>query len=195
MEKVMIRILTFLMIAFPNALSAHSPVLNIGEVEMSRSEPYLIEEPEHSKAIFSELSGNAHYYRIDSAEPFDFYIGITAPKLDECDLGQTYSFDVLDEDYKRIDGRDGSKFLWSEWYEEFGKKWYWVGPEIGAAFKSDRQYDAGTWYVRVFNETNTGKYVLAIGDEERFTPGELLKIRGTVKEINQIFWNASNCSE
>jgi hypothetical protein len=194
-EHVMLRFLISLMIvALPDALSAHSPVLNNGNVEMSKSEPYLINEPEHSKAIFSELSGKVHYYRIDSDVPFSFYVGITTPKLDECDLGQTFSFEVLNSNFKRIDGRDGSKFLWSQWYEKFGKKWYWVGPEIGRAFKSNRQYDAGSWYVRVFNKGNAGKYVLAIGDKERFGLGAIFKMRGTVKEINRIFWDSANCA-
>jgi len=190
----MLRFLSVLIIAaLPHAVWAHSPVLNDGSIAMTKAEPYLIDEPQHSKAIFSELAGQPHYYRIDSDVPFNFYVGITAPKLDDCELGQTFSFDVLDADFKRVDGRDGSTFEWWEWYEKFGKKWYWVGPEIGAEFKADRQYQAGTWYIRVFNKGNTGKYVLAVGDEERFGLGTILKMRGTVKEINEIFWNPANC--
>ena len=189
------RIFASLIIAtLPFTATAHSPVLTDGDVAMTRAEPYLIDEPEHSKAIFSELSGTSHYYRIDSDKPFNFYVGITAPKIEGCKLGKTFSFDVLDASFKPVDQRDGSKAPWGEWYEKFGKQWYWVGPEIGQEFKATTQYPAGTWYVRVYNTSNSGKYVLAIGDEERFGLGTLLTIRGTVKEINQKFWNPANCA-
>jgi hypothetical protein len=194
-DFTMPRLLCVLIIAaLPHALWAHSPVLNDANAAMTKSAPFLIDEPEHSKAIYSELSGAPHYYRLDSDVAFNFYVGITASKLDDCDQSDTFSFDVLDANFKRIDGRDGAAFEWSEWYEKFGKKWYWTGPEMGAEFKANRQYDAGTWYVRVFNKSNSGKYVLAVGDEERFGLGALLKMRGTVKEINQIFWDPANCN-
>ena len=41
-----------------------------------------------------------------------------------------------------------------------GKQWYWNGPEIGENFLSNRVYDAGTYYIRVFNESNTGQYII-----------------------------------
>ena len=41
-------------------------------------------------------------------------------------------------------------------------KWYWVGPEYGADFKSTNVFEAGTYYLRVFNNDNSGNYVLAI---------------------------------
>ncbi len=44
---------------------AHQPVLN-SEKFNSVEEPYIIEEPEVSKAIFAELKGEPHYYRIES---------------------------------------------------------------------------------------------------------------------------------
>ena len=40
---------------------AHQPVLN-SEKSSSEEKPYIIEEPEVSKAIFAELKGEPHYY-------------------------------------------------------------------------------------------------------------------------------------
>ena len=100
---------------------------------------------------------------------------------------------MLNANFEVIDGRSGTDFEWWEWSEPFGKKWYWVGPEIGADFKSTTVYPAGTYYVRVFNASNTGKYVLAIGDDERFGIGTLLTIRGTMRDTAAMFWDDTDC--
>ena len=55
---------------------AHSPVLDLSP--KTRQAPLVVEEPEHSKAIFSELTGAPQYYQITSDEVFDFYVGLTA---------------------------------------------------------------------------------------------------------------------
>ena len=178
-----------LLLATPAA--AHSPLLDLSP--KTRDAPLVIDAPEHSKAIFSELTGASQFYQIISDEEFDFYVGITAPKLESCGLKQTFSFRVLDEGFKEIDARDGAAMEWTEWYEEYGKNWYWVGPEIGKAFAHDRQYPAGVYYVEVFNKANTGEYVLAVGDQERFGLGTLLTIRGTMREVQAKFWDEKGC--
>ena len=50
---------------------AHKPVLNENSTYPADS-PYEIEEPEISKAIYSTLTGEPHYYRIQSDIDFDF---------------------------------------------------------------------------------------------------------------------------
>ena len=85
---------------------AHQPVLN-SEKNNSVEEPYIIEEPEVSKAIFAELKGEPHYYRIDSNTKFKFYAGITTPKIDNCPLTKKFSFDVLDSDFELIKKKMG----------------------------------------------------------------------------------------
>ena len=73
---------------------AHQPVLN-SEKNNSLEKPYIIEEPEVSKAIFAELKGEPHYYRIDSNTKFKFYAGITAPKIDNCPLKSFHSMSLI----------------------------------------------------------------------------------------------------
>ena len=164
---------------------------------MTVDAPYIIEEPEHSKAIFSELEGEPHYYQIVSPTPFKFYAGVTAPKLETCDLIQTFDLQILDASRNQIDERSGSSVAWWPWYEEYGKTWYWVGPEIGQDFKSDRQYEAGTYYVKVSNATNVGKYVLAVGDEERFGFGTIasMLLKGTMGKIRDGWWDEDYCNK
>ncbi|WP_420857468.1 hypothetical protein [Marivivens marinus] len=182
---------TLALIALATPALAYVPVLDIDP--KTADAPYVIDDAEHSKAIYAILDGDADYYRIEETEEFDFYVGITAAKLEGCDLQNTFSFEVLDANMQVIDSRDGSSFDWWPWFEEFGEQWYWVGPEIGADFASTTRYPAGTYYVRVFNEGNTGKYVLAVGDDERFGLGTLLTIRGTVRETEALFWDEADC--
>jgi hypothetical protein len=176
--------------------AAHAPVINDGGSPMTANNPYEISEPEHSKAIFSELEGAPQYYRISSDTAFRFYAGLTAPKLESCGMQETFDLQVLDADMQPIDGRDGDSAEWWAWYEEFGKMWYWVGPEIGKDFKGDRQYDAGTYYLKISNDSNTGKYVLAVGDEERFGIGTIagMLVNRTMGKIRDGWWDESDCA-
>ena len=64
-EKSLIRIfLSFTLMLASWSVDAHQPVLNSESIHNAKS-PYIIEEPEISKAILSELKGDPHYYRID----------------------------------------------------------------------------------------------------------------------------------
>ncbi len=186
-------IITLLLIIVIKSSEAHQPVLNS---EISNSEePYIIEEPEISKAIFAELKGEPHYYRIDSNTKFKFYAGITTPKIDNCPLTKKVSFDVLNSNFELIKKKDGEKFNWWAWYEKHGEKWYWIGPEIGEKFKSNRDYNKGTYYIRVFNQNNTGQYVLAVGDIESFPISVIIKMLFTLPSINSAFWDDVSCPE
>ena len=181
-----------ILIGFKSA-EAHQPVLNS---EKSNYEaPYIIDEPEVSKAIFAELKGAPHYYRIECKSKFKFYAGISTPKIDICPLTKKFSFDVLDSDFKLIKKEDGEKFNWWAWYEKHGEKWYWIGPEVGEKFKSNREYNKGTYYIRVFNQNNTGQYVLAVGDIESFPISVIIKILFTLPSINSAFWDDVSCPE
>ena len=181
----------------PLAANAHAPIVNDKGQDYTAQSPFVIQDPEHSKAIFSELQGAPQYFRIDSTEPFRFYAGITQAKLDSCTMQTPFSYDVLDANMNRIDGRDGSKFDWWPWYEEYGKTWYWVGPEIGADFQGNRTYEAGTYYIRVHNASNSGKYVLAVGDIEKFGIGTIagMVVNGTMKKVRNGWWDESLCQK
>jgi hypothetical protein len=171
---------------------AHQPILNL-EGEQTKNKPYVIDEPEISKAIYSNLNGSPEYYKITSDQPFNFYVGITVPNIDQCDTFQKYSFSILDEEFNIIKDFDGNAVEWGSWYEEYGKKWYWIGPEFGEKFKSTSKFKPGTYYIKVYSEDNKGNYVLAVGDEEKFTPGVILKMLFSVPKINKKFWDDVNC--
>ncbi len=175
-------------------LSAHQPALN-EENTNSPSNAYLIEKPEISKAIYGTLEGDVHFYKIKSEIDFNFYVGITTPKIDGCDRFDKFSIEVisitngLEETLLELDGEN---YQWWEWYEPYGKKFYWIGPEFGAEFKSTNIYKAGEYLIKVFNNDNQGKYVLATGDIEKFGPLVIAQLPLIMPKVNK-FWKIENC--
>ena len=193
----MIKLYSFLLIIFFSINTfAHQPRLNEeGDYAMSKDDPYIIKDPEISKAIYSILDGAEHFYKIKSDEDFNMYAGITVAKQDDCpDEFQKFSFSILDENFNTLHAFDGESFKWWFWYEEYGKKWYWVGPEYGADFKSTNIFKKGTYYLKVNNNSNQGNYVLAVGDIEKFNALVIGKMMLVLPKINKIFWNKNNCS-
>ena len=172
---------------------AHKPVLNDNSTYPADA-PYEIEDPEISKAIYSTLIGDPHFYRIQSEVDFDFYAGILAAKIDNCPLNSKFSFEVLDSEFHKIYLADGENFEWTPWYEEYGKQWYWNGPEIGQNFASNEVFKAGTYYIKVFNNSNTGQYIMAVGDIEKFSITDIVGLIFSMGKIEDEFWDASKCT-
>ncbi len=182
-----------LFLIFCTQIHAHKPVLNENS-SYPPDAPYEIEDPEISKAIYSTLSGDPHFYRIQSEEDFDFYSGILAAKIGDCALESKFSFEVLDSDFHLLYLADGENFKWTPWYEEYGKQWYWNGPEIGQNFASNRVFKAGTYYIKVFNNANTGQYILAVGDIEKFSLTDIVGLIFSMGEIENAFWESKQCN-
>ena len=187
------KILTFVaLLIFSSYSIAHKPVMNENS-SYPADAPYEIEEPEISKAIYSTLTGEHHFYRIESETDFNFYAGILAAKIGECALEEKFSFEVLDSDFHSLYLANGESFEWTPWYEEYGKQWYWNGPEVGESFLSDRVFKAGTYYIRVFNNSNTGQYIIAVGDIEKFSFTDIVGLIFSMGKIEDEFWNPSLC--
>ena len=89
---------------------AHAPVRDEGAHALTRADPFPVVEPEISKAYYMELTGAPHVYRIDSAAPFRFYAGLLQPRLENCPMHRTFSLELLDAGFRRMDGLDGSAF-------------------------------------------------------------------------------------
>ena len=82
---------------------------------------------------------------------------------------QLMSVEILDSSGKTIALLDAKNSTWTPYFEEFGGDNYLKGPEF------NQTAPAGTYYVKVFNDNNQGKYSLAIGDIETFPPDETIK--------------------
>ena len=149
-------------------LQAHQPKLI--NYSPTIDNPHAVIFPEISKAYYSKLTGQPHYYVINSEDDFLFYTSILSPKINE--EPSRFSLEVLDRDQNIVYKVDGSNFEWTAWYEPYARDWYWKGPEIGVEsgkeFQTSFTIDAGTYYIKVFNESNIGHYSLAVGEAEFF---------------------------
>ena len=162
------RLLLFILFLFSLPLHAHQPKLI--NYSPTIDNPHVVIFPEISKAYYSKLTGQPHYYVINSEDDFLFYTSILSPKINE--EPSRFSLEVLDEDQNIVYKVDGLDFEWTAWYEPYARDWYWKGPEIGVEsgkeFQTSFTIDAGTYYIKVFNESNTGHYSLAVGEAEFF---------------------------
>ena len=162
------KLLLFILFLFCMPLQAHQPKLI--NYSPTIDNPHAVIFPEISKAYYSKLTGQPHYYVINSEDDFLFYTSILSPKINE--EPSRFSLEVQDGDQNIVYKVDGSNFDWTAWYEPYARDWYWKGPEIGVEsgkeFQTSFTIDAGTYYIKVFNESNTGHYSLAVGEAEFF---------------------------
>ena len=177
--------------------SRHKPVIS-EDKNLTKENPYVIKEPEVSLALYGSLKGEDHYYKIDSEKDFNLYIGILTPKLDgETEPKNKVYFKVFkkdeNDDFVEVKFEDYPTGIvedhkWYEWYEPYGRKWYWVGPEVGKNLNVPiGKYPEGEYYIKVFNENKEGNYSLAVGYIEKFSFFDIFSLNSTVKKLDK-FW-------
>ena len=162
------KIIIFLLLFFSTSIFAHQPKLI--KNSPSLEEPYHVIDPEISKAFYAKLTGEPHYYKIESKEEFLFYAGILSPKV--ADDYIQFDIEVVDKNENTIFYIEDKSAPWYAWYEPYARDWYWKGPEIGTdigkEFKTSFTLLAGTYLIKVSNDNNFGHYSLAIGEAEFF---------------------------
>ena len=164
---MILRLFLFFFI-FSCNLEAHQPKLIYNSP--TKENPFIITDPEISKAFYGKLSGAPHYFKIESDKEFLFYSGILSPKVDN--NYKWLSIDVYNQENSLLFKADGKTFNWKPWYEPYARDYYWKGPEIGLdtkkEFKTSFKIDSGTYYIKIFNKNNHGHYSLAVGEAEFF---------------------------
>ncbi len=169
-----------LCIVFTSAF-AHQPRLMLNS-ESSIDDPYIIKDPEISKAYYAELKGRPDYYIISADKDFSLHVNILVPHIN----GARNDFKVEIQD-------DGGSFLFSlkdidEWtlfFEPFAGDEYLRGPELA------KELSPGSYYIKVFNGENLGKYSLAVGDIESFPLLEIAKTIVILPKLKSDFFNKS----
>ena len=163
-----------------SAVSAHQPRLVIG-ANASSDNPILIQNPEVSQAFYGELQGQPNYYQIKSDTPFQFYLNLLVPASPGVPP-DFISAQVLDSSGNVITTLNGTNSTWSSYFEEFAGDYYLKGPETRA------NLTAGTYYIKIFNGANQGKYNIAVGEEESFPVDESLKALVTIPLLKEQFF-------
>ncbi|KAF5089337.1 hypothetical protein DSECCO2_30630 [anaerobic digester metagenome] len=176
----LLALLFIFLLASISMVSAHQPRLEVGQ-NVSYQNPIMVQNPEISQAFYGKLNGSPNYYKIISDKPFKLYINLLVP----ASPGITANFvsaEVLNSSGESILLINGTDAQWEPYFEEFGGDSYLKGPE------TTRNLSAGTYYVKVFNSNNQGKYAIAIGDIESFPVDESLKAIVTIPLLKEFFF-------
>lgn len=163
---------------------AHQPRIAFGE-RHPPEDPIAVEKPEISKAYYGQLRGEPDYYRIVSEKPFVLYLNILAP--DQESARTDTSVDVMIGG-RRVATLSAQAAPWTVFYEKFADDRYLRGPEL------TETVGAGTYYLRVSNRDNWGKYALAVGNVESFPLDETIKTALTLPVIKKYFFNKPSYS-
>ena len=102
--------------------------------------------------------------------------------------------DGKDEIIAYLDGKDHQ---WTLFSEKYGKNNYLWGPEFKASDSSEAKelkgvaVSSGNYLIRVFNDSNDGKYVLVVGFLEKFLIKEILRTIFIYPRLKTTFFNDS----
>ena len=171
-----------LFLGFAQGASAHLP-----RIIYNQSGDIQVKETEISQVFYDELGGNARNYLISSDVDFNLYINLLVPAYSNSNGKYSAKVflikDDLDEEVTFIDGQ--TNFLWKEFYESFSRDYYFKGPEF------EKTLSAGDYKITVFSYENKGKYVLAIGKDEKFPLVEILNIYWVMPLLKMEFFKTS----
>ena len=162
----------------PMAVFAHQPRIPTGN-QIS------VQEPEISKAYYSQLKGSPHTYTIVSDKPFALYVNVLVPDIE----GQKKDVSAVIVNDGHIESPlaklDGNKFTWTKFFEPFGYDSYWMGPEYKASVS------AGRYDITVSSANNDSKYSIAIGEAENFNFKEVMNALSLIPTLKRDFFNES----
>lgn len=188
MKKILFLFFLFIFLSGAQGVFAHQPriiYLAGGDIQISN--------PEISQAFYDDLKGSPRDYFITSDKDFDLYINLLIPA--SSNPGGRYSAKVflLQESLtepgqvseQQIALLDGENFDWQEFYEPFGRDYYYKGPEL------DQRASAGKYKIEVFANGAKGKYVLAVGKTEAYDVKSILNIYWQIPFLKITFFKTS----
>ncbi|MFH1671772.1 MAG: hypothetical protein ABH889_03320 [Candidatus Portnoybacteria bacterium] len=176
MRKPITLALIFLAIGIAGGALAHQPRLVSDRTNIE------VEEPEISKAYYGQLSDNSVVYQIEAEQPFGLYVNLLVPAIDNAKK------DFIIEIRKNgvlLDMLNGRSYAWTDFYEPYARDRYFKGPE----FK--QEVGPGDYEIEIFNADYDGRYVLAIGQEEKFGIKEIIKTAYILPVIKVVFFDKS----
>lgn len=166
---------------------AQSAVAHLPRIIYNQSADVQVKDAQISQAFYDELGGNPRNYLVNSETDFNLYLNLLVPSYSN--PNGKYSAKVflvkegVDEEISFIDGQ--TDFVWQEFYEPFGRDYYYKGPEF------EKKLSAGSYKITVFNYENKGKYVLTIGKEEKFSLMETLNVYWVLPVLKLEFFKTS----
>ena len=142
-----------------------------------------VDKPEVSKAVYAELFGKPAVYEIVSPDSFALYVNVLVP--DEVGIPTDLSVTVT-RGSDTIVMLEGPAYKWTEFYEPFGGDSYLMGPEL-------RLRDGpGPYVATVSRPGNKGRYVLAVGEREEFSFGDMVRTIGLMPRLKRDFFHKAS---
>lgn len=161
MKKIILAVSIIFIV--PLFVSAHSPTI-------VREETIQIKNPEISQAFYGEMAGHPHYFNIDSDKEFDLYVGLLVPDIEGAETDISAEVIKIDGEKREVIGvLNGKSFTWEPFFEPFAGDDYFKGPDFSLRAL------AGQYQILVYNQNFRGKYALAVGQKESFSPINLGK--------------------
>jgi hypothetical protein len=142
-----------------------------------------VDRPEVSKAFYAELSGEPAVYEIVSPDSFVLYVNILVP--DEVGMPIDLSVTVT-RGPDTLAVLDGPAHRWTRFHEPFGGDSYLMGPERRL------RIGPGTYFATVTRPGNTGRYVLAVGEREEFSLGDMVRTIGLMPRLKRDFFHKAS---
>jgi len=158
-------------------VSAHQP-------RVEESNTIIVDNPEISKAYYTELKGEVHTYFIESNSDFNLYVNIlVAYDSDRRD----FIVDIY-ENENLLESLNDEKYNWTYFNEPIAGDEYWMGPEY------DVKATGGNYKIVVSSSDNTGKYVLATGKIEKFGFMDTIRTIAVLPKIKSDFFDKPSLS-
>jgi len=174
MKKYILIILILLSLL---TVSAHQP-------RVEESNKIIVDNPEISKAYYTELKSEAHEYFIDSNSDFNLYVNILVSYDSD---RRDFIIDIYQNE-KLLESLNKEKYNWTYFNEPIAGDEYWMGPEY------DVEATPGNYKIVVSSINNTGKYVLATGKIEKFTFMDTLRTIAVLPKIKSDFFDKPSLS-
>jgi len=192
----MVLLILFLVFFYSaEAVRAHIPLDTEGPA--TRAQPIMIEDHKISWAAYNRLEqpGDVNYYRFEAGAGEEIYVSMMVPHLERLkDYSPDYALigPGLEDDMAGLDEAEIRSRLDIEegegarvkrytgplgeeadtFFEHFTRTEYWRRQESTITAP-----ETGTYFVAVFSGAEqTGKYVLAVGREERWGIGDIVRM-------------------
>lgn len=183
--RFLLLLLSFILWASVEGL-AHCPRLVQGPLTT-------VTDPEKSQAFYGELSGTSHRFIIQSNSAFRLFLQLMEPDVPSSQKVFGLTLCKKEGAACRELWKGNKEVSWTSFYEEFVGDHYWVGPtfsdtlnNIEAAMRGV-MVPAGTYLVDVFSPSNSGKYILGVGDVEEWSMSEVVNAVVLLPSIKQFF--------
>jgi|SRR3989338_6473569 len=176
-------LLIFFLVAFSFGaavtVSAHEPRY------VKDDQLVVIINPDISQAFYGELKGRPAHYLIDLKVAQNLYFQILAPDLPEIQKDKTVTVEYTQEfgrptvDFIKL---EPGAAVWQNFYEDYAGDNYFAGPSV------KKPGEAGYYIIKITSPDNIGKYVLVVGDKEKFSVWEIAKALITVPQLKKDFF-------